>query len=113
MRLSGDAGRETECSLHTRVMAVVRVVFNRSVEGAFQSTFFQRGVERAVEECLADPHVANGIATHTINLPALAVPVAKYFMSEVERHFFERAGVDRYGNVSNKGFVGHKARTKG
>lgn len=63
LRLFDDARRAKESSTDTKALEVLRIVFNRSVAKAFQSSLFQSALERATQKCLAEPHVANDVAT--------------------------------------------------
>lgn len=102
VRLLGDAGMAMEGRLDIKAVAVIRIVANRSVAKAFQSSVLQSSVERSVQEWLADAHVTYDVAARSTNLPAFTVPGAKFAKNEVEKLSLEIAEVHRHQNDSNK-----------
>lgn len=108
VRLVDDTGRVTESSLVTKIIPVIRIVVNRSVAKAFQSSTFSSAVEIAVKTCVVEPHVVNDVAICTVDASAFKVPVAKFGNNEAEKRSFEESQMDQYGNASNKAVMNHK-----
>lgn len=108
----GDVGSATESSPDTKVMSVIRTVVNQSVAKAWQSSTFQTAMEKEVQKYLVEPHVVNDVATHTIDAPALVVPVAKFMKNEIEIRSLENAKMDQHRNISNKAGVHRKKMTE-
>lgn len=85
VQFSSDAGRATEASADTKVMAVIGTDVSRSDASDYQNSAFllQTAAERAVQKCLAKLHVVNDLATRTIDLPAFSVSVPKFVKNDV------------------------------
>lgn len=86
-----DAGPATKSSPGTEVSSVTNTVINRSVAKAFESSAFQTATEPVAYKFLAEPHVANNVATRTIGITASTVLLGKCFRSEVEKRSFANA----------------------
>lgn len=76
----------------------------------FQSSAFQTALERAVLECLVEPHVVDGVVTRTINGPAFTVIVANSVEQVVERCSCETAEKKQNYNLLNKAVVIHNSK---
>lgn len=68
-------------------MAVIRTVADLSVANFFQIYAFQMAMKGAVQNFLAEPHVAKDMVTSTIDLRAFTVPVAEFVKDVVEKRF--------------------------
>lgn len=88
-------------------MSVIRTVVSWSVGKAFQSSEIETAEERAVQKCLAEPYVVNGVVNRSIDAPALTVPVAKLVKNDVEKIFLEKANIVQHRNDSTKAVLAH------
>lgn len=85
--LFGDTERVMESNLDFHIVSVVRAVFSQSGGKAIPSSAFQPAVERAVQKCLAEPHVVSEVWTSTIDAKAFAVPLVNVVRSELAKRF--------------------------
>lgn len=88
--LIGDAGRAIKSGPDSKVMAVLRTVVILSVAKGFQFSIWHTAVELAVKKCVAERHIADDLATRTIDLPAFIVPVAKFVKNKIEKRSLSR-----------------------
>lgn len=86
-----EAGRAAESRANSKVLAEIATVVSRSDAEAFSNSSFQSAVEGAAHKCLAETTVTNRVATRTIDIPALTVPVDKCIKSEVVKCSVENA----------------------
>lgn len=54
-------------------MVVIQTVDNCSAAKAFKCFDFETAVERPVQRCMAEPHVASGVKTRTTDLSASTI----------------------------------------
>lgn len=80
----------------------------RVVHKALQSSTFRGVVEWAILKHLAEPHVANEVATSRIDLPAITVAVSKLYKSCFEKRSLKKAEAEQYWIVSIKSILGRK-----
>lgn len=95
IHLFGDAARETESNQDANVLSLILTVVNRTSTKDSRGSSFQVSVERAVQKDLAELHVANNLATRTINLLAFRVLVSKVDSNEVKKRFLQQGKMDQ------------------
>lgn len=61
---------------------------------------------------LTEPHVVIEVATRAINAPSFTVPMTKFVKQEVEKPSFEKEGMERSYNLSDKAAVDYKTKAK-
>lgn len=66
----------------------------------------------AVYKCLAEPHVANNVATSTVDIMACTVPVAKFVKIEVGKRYFKNTTPDYHKHASKKEGIGDKVKAE-
>lgn len=99
-----------QLTFNNLVQSAILTIVNQIVTSVFQRRGIHFAVLIASRKASAEPHSVTAKPTHTIDVLAFAVPVAKFAREEVKKFSFERVEVGSRSKNSNNAVDDYKKR---